>query len=122
MKPSTDNLDQAAVAQQCRALRLPTVADQCASLVEEAIKQRLTYLRYLEALLATELEERERNIPASGSTLLRELRRHGISVPTLGRRVLGIDDWAWRKGHRYGTILCDLEQGKFIDVLPDHQV
>jgi DNA replication protein DnaC len=42
-------------------LRLPAVADQCASLAEEAIKQRLTYLRYLEALLATELEERERN-------------------------------------------------------------
>jgi hypothetical protein len=32
---------------------------------------------------------------------------------------LGIDDWAWRKGHRYGTILCDLEQGKVIDLLPE---
>src|ERR1700689_4095803 len=61
MKPSVDNLEQAAVAQQCRALRLPAVADQCASLAEEAIKQRLTYLRYLEVLLAAELEERERN-------------------------------------------------------------
>jgi DNA replication protein DnaC len=60
-KPFIDNLEQAAVAQQCRVLRLPAVADQCASLAEEAIKQRLTYLRYLEALLATELEERERN-------------------------------------------------------------
>ncbi len=46
MKPSIDNLEQAAVTQQCRALRLPAVADQCASLAEEAIKQRLTYLRY----------------------------------------------------------------------------
>ena len=51
MKPSIDTLEQAAVAQQCRALRLPAVADQCASLAEQAIKQRLTYLRYLEALL-----------------------------------------------------------------------
>ena len=34
-------------------------------------------------------------------------------------RVLGIDDWAWRKGRRYGTILCDLERGKVVDLLPD---
>jgi transposase len=34
-------------------------------------------------------------------------------------RVLGIDDWAWCKGHRYGTILCDLERGKVIDLLAD---
>jgi transposase len=33
--------------------------------------------------------------------------------------VLGIDDWAWRKRQRYGTILCDLEHGKVIDLLPD---
>lgn len=36
-----------------------------------------------------------------------------------GPRVLGTDDWAWRKGHRYGTILCDLERGKVIDLLPE---
>ena len=44
MKPSIDNLAQAAVAQRCSTLRLPAEADQCASLAEEAIKQRLTYL------------------------------------------------------------------------------
>lgn len=34
-------------------------------------------------------------------------------------RVLGIDDWAKRKGQTYGTILIDLEQGYVVDLLPD---
>jgi transposase len=58
-------------------------------------------------------------ILASGSTLLRQLRRKLIKPSAQGPRVLGIDDWAWRKGHRYGTILCDLERGKVVDLLPD---
>lgn len=61
MKNTSENLEQAAVQHQCRALRLPAVADQCAPLADVATKQRQTYLRYLEALLAAELEERERN-------------------------------------------------------------
>ena len=34
-------------------------------------------------------------------------------------RFVGIDDWAWCKGQRYGTIVVDLEPGDVIDLLPD---
>ncbi len=45
MKAMMENLEKSAVEQQCRALRLPAVAEQCAPLAQEAVKQRQTYLR-----------------------------------------------------------------------------
>jgi transposase len=34
-------------------------------------------------------------------------------------RAVGIDDWAWRKGCQYGTIICDLERRRIVALLPD---
>jgi transposase len=66
------------------------------------------------ALLARKL-----GLLASGSTLLRALRQPARPSGSPSPRVLGIDEWAWKKGHRYGTILCDLEQRRVIDLLPN---
>lgn len=59
-------------------------------------------------------------LPVSNDTLLRVVRRHGRPefVPP---RVVGIDDWAWRRNQRYGTIICDLERRKPIALLPDRE-
>jgi transposase len=40
-------------------------------------------------------------------------------VPERAPRVLGVDEFAFRKGWRYGTVLVDVEAGRVVDVLPD---
>ncbi len=35
--------------------------------------------------------------------------------------VIGIDDWAWKRGQRYGSIICDLERRRVVDLLPDRE-
>ena len=54
-------LQEAAVRQQCKLLRMPAVAAQCVRLAEEAVRAKQNHLGYLEALLTVELDERERN-------------------------------------------------------------
>ena len=56
-------------------------------------------------------------IATSPDTLLRRVKQlEGESAAP--PRIVGIDDWAWRKGRRYGTIVVDLERGDVIDLLP----
>ena len=60
--------------------------------------------------------------PASSSSLLRLLRSVKLPASTSPVRHIGLDDWAYKRQRRYGTLICDLDTGKPLDVLPDRTV
>lgn len=58
------------------------------------------------------------NTPSSADSVLRTVK--ALELPQYPTpRVLGVDDWAFRKGQHYGTILVDLEKKRVVDLLPD---
>ena len=57
-------------------------------------------------------------LSGSRDTILRLVRRHHLPDSPQAR-VVGLDDWAWTRRKRYGTLICDLERGLPIDLLPD---
>ena len=69
--------------------------------------------------MGTRLADRV-GIATTSSTLLRHLMQLPAPVAR-AVRVLGIDDFAWKKRFRYGTLLVDLEHRKIIEILPDRE-
>ncbi|WP_159053888.1 ISL3 family transposase [Streptomyces sp. AS58] len=59
------------------------------------------------------------SIPTSPNSLLRLLRKIPDEPVGTAPRVLGVDDFAFKKGHVYGTMILDMETGERVDVLPD---
>ena len=63
----------------------------------------------------------ELGISGSRDTILRLVRQsEQLALPE--PHVIGLDDWAWKRRQRYGTLICDLERGLPIDLLADRTV
>jgi transposase len=57
-------------------------------------------------------------LSTSAATLLR-LVRAALVPHTPALQAVGVDEWAWRRGRRFGTILVDLASHRILDLLPE---
>jgi transposase len=57
----------------------------------------------------------------TAKTIIRRVLQ--LPLPSEGSvHKVGVDEWAWKKGHRYGTILVDLEKRRVVQLLADRSV
>jgi len=80
---------------------------------------------FLSAVLESSAKSAERLIRKMGvfvsdTTLLRIVDREPLPA-TYAPKILGVDDWAWKKRDKYGTVLVDLTNRKIIDLLIDRE-
>jgi transposase len=97
--------------------RLPDLVQSCARMTNRLSET----LQTIGFATCGELGERltpKLGMQVSGPTLLRRMRTRSCPAP-VSVRILGIDDWCWKKGMMYGTLLVDLESRKPIELLAD---
>ncbi|MBB3290499.1 transposase [Rhizobium sp. BK347] len=59
---------------------------------------------------------RRLGMPISDDAILRHVKRNASRLDEEpSARIIGIDDWSWRKSRRYGTIIVDLERRWIMD-------
>ena len=60
-------------------------------------------------------------LPISPSTILRIIKRMNLQIQKVTSGIIGVDDWAFKKGNTYGTIIVDLQENKVVDLLCDRE-
>jgi DNA replication protein DnaC len=104
MTHPTEVLEQASIRQSCKAVRTPAIAANFIPLAEQAIKEQHSHVRYLEALLAMECEERDRHAIAN--------RIRDAQLP----RMKTLEEFDFEKAPQIAAAkIRDLAQGGYIE-------
>lgn len=104
MKGVDTGMEIQSIRELCKALRMPTVGSQFAKLAEQAVKENQSHLRYLEVLLAAEVEEREHR------TVQRRLKEAHLP------RIKTLEDFNFSQSPKVSAPqLRDLAQGNYIE-------
>ncbi|PBB51929.1 ISL3 family transposase [Mesorhizobium loti] len=102
--------------------RLPTVADPYARRTRRVV-EIVGLLGHSAGGRPGERLMQRLGMPVSDDTILRQLKRDAASAQRNSDiRVVGIDDWSWRRATSYGTIMVDLERRSVVDILDDRSV
>ena len=104
MNQTPQSLEVAAIQEHCKPLRLPTIAESCERLADEAIRERHAHLHFLDALLEAELEERQ------GKTIARRLREAHLP------RVKSLEEFDFTKATALSAAqILSLAAGGYLD-------
>src|ERR1700710_432294 len=104
MSAQLGRLEEATIAQNCKTLRMPTMALQFSTLAEQATREKKTHLGYLDALLTAEIEEREKN------TIERRIKEARLP------RVKTLEDFDFQQSPLVNAAkLRELAEGGYID-------
>jgi len=104
MSQETAALQQASVRQYCKAVRVPVIGANFVALAEQAVREKRSHIGYLEALLAMEMEERDRHAIRN--------RLHGSYLP----RMKTLEEFDFQKAPQINAAkIRNLAEGGYIE-------